>query len=335
NRRHFIRYSGFQHGIPLAGFNHRFFSSTSEAKNSSNPHVSNSSSEVVGSDWAQKFNRILESAAETLKVSGEKVEEASNQAFPYLQHWLDTYPYLRNVIVPVGGTLVGTLLAWSFLPRILRRIHKYSDQGKSVLLPAGSTWNPVPYHQGFFAALEDPARYFITFMAFLEICRMVAPTVVVSQHVSQAWSGGLVVAVVWFLNRWKTNVISRTLASKNMERGIRDKLLTVDKISSMGLFAVGSLAFAEACGVAVQSFLTVGGIGGVATAFAAKDILGNLLSGLSVQLSQPFSVGDTIRAGSVEGQVVEMGLTTTSLLTAERFPVIVPNSLFSSQVTNN
>lgn len=39
-----------------------------------------------------------------------------------------------------------------------------------------------------------------------------------------------------------------------------------------------------------------------------------------------------LQAGSVEGQVVEMGLTTTSLLTAEKFPVVVPNSLFSSQV---
>lgn len=34
---------------------------------------------------------------------------------------------------------------------------------------------------------------------------------------------------------------------------------------------------------------------GVATAFAARDILGNVLSGLSVQLSQPFSIGDTIK----------------------------------------
>lgn len=30
-----------------------------------------------------------------------------------------------------------------------------------------------------------------------------------------------------------------------------------------------------------------------------------------------------------------MGLTTTSLLNAEKFPVIVPNSLFSSQVGTN
>ncbi|KAI9085647.1 hypothetical protein K1719_032490 [Acacia pycnantha] len=54
-----------------------------------------------------------------------------------------------------------------------------------------------------------------------------------------------------------------------------------------------------------------------------------------MQFSKPFTVGDTIKAGSVEGQVVEMGLTTTSLLDAEKFPVIVPNSLFSSQVIVN
>lgn len=40
-----------------------------------------------------------------------------------------------------------------------------------------------------------------------------------------------------------------------------------------------------------------------------------------------------LQAGSIEGQVVEMGLTTTMLLNVEKFPVLVPNSLFSSQVS--
>lgn len=34
---------------------------------------------------------------------------------------------------------------------------------------------------------------------------------------------------------------------------------------------------------------------GVATAFAARDILGNVFSGLSMQFSKPFSIGDTIK----------------------------------------
>ncbi|KNA19032.1 hypothetical protein SOVF_065390 [Spinacia oleracea] len=75
--------------------------------------------------------------------------------------------------------------------------------------------------------------------------------------------------------------------------------------------------------------------GGVSTAFASKDILSNVLSGLSMKFSKPFSFGDTIKAGSIEGQVTEMALTTTSLLNAEKFLVTVPNSMFSSQVKSS
>lgn len=34
---------------------------------------------------------------------------------------------------------------------------------------------------------------------------------------------------------------------------------------------------------------------GVATAFAARDVLGNMLSGVSLIFSKPFAVGDFIR----------------------------------------
>lgn len=91
---------------------------------------------------------------------------------------------------------------------------------------------------------------------------MVAPTTIASQYATQAWKGALVMSVVWFLQRWKTSVITRALAAKGLEGVRRDQLLTVDKISSIGLFVVGSMALAEACGVAMQSILTVGGIGG-------------------------------------------------------------------------
>ncbi|KAL6569550.1 U2 snRNP complex subunit msl1 [Orobanche minor] len=343
--------SGFQRGsFSFAGINsmisHRLFSSATEAKgniprgtdeiaDSVASGTSAGNTSAGGGDWIDKFKEVWQYTDDTLKYTVEKAKEASNEAAPHVQQLFDNYPYLRDVIVPVGGTLAGTLLAWSLLPRLFRRFHKYSVQGPGVLLAGSSIWGPVPYEKSFWGALEAPVRYFITFVAFLEIGQMVAPTVIASQYVMQAWRGAVVVSLVWFLHRWKTNVITRALAAQSIEVAQKDQLMTVDKISSVGLFVVGSMALAEACGVAVQSILTVGGIGGVATAFASKDILGNILSGLSVQISQPFTIGDTIKAGSVEGEVVEMGLTTTSLLTAERFPVVVPNSLFASQVIVN
>jgi small-conductance mechanosensitive channel len=339
----FNRVSGFSSALssnsvlfgtsPL--LNYRSFSSSSripevpEASGGSNPES------IIGNDWLDKAKDAWKSAVDAASFTGEKAKEASNEMSPYVEQLLNTHPYLRDVIFPVGGTVLGTLLAWAVMPRVLKRFHRYSTEGPAILLSGSSVWGPVPYEQSFWGALEDPLRYLVTFMAFSQIAAMVAPTTIASQYLTQTWRGAVILSLVWFLNRWKTNVISRALAAKSVQIVDRDKLLTVDKISSVGLFVIGLMALAEACGVAVQSIITVGGIGGVATAFAAKDILGNVLSGLSVQLSRPFSIGDTIKAGSVEGQVVEMGLTTTSLLSAERFPVIVPNSLFSSQVIVN
>ncbi|PON68053.1 Mechanosensitive ion channel [Parasponia andersonii] len=289
----------------------------------------------VGNDWLDKIKDIWQSAVDGATYTGQKAREASLELAPHVEQLLDSHSYLKTVVVPVGYTSIGTLLAWFVLPRILRRLHKYSTQGPVALLSKSMSGEDVPYEKSLWGALEDPVRYLVTFMAFTQIGMMVAPTTIASQFLSQAWRGAVILSFVWFLHRWKTNVFARALAGPIAAGLDREKLLALDKISSVGLFVIGLMALAEACGVAVQSILTVGGIGGVATAFAARDILGNVLSGLSMQFSKPFSLGDTIKAGSIEGQVVEMGLTTTSLLNAEKFPVIVPNSLFSSQVIVN
>ncbi|OIW04860.1 hypothetical protein TanjilG_13700 [Lupinus angustifolius] len=253
----------------------------------------------------------------------------------YVKQLLDPYPSLKEVVIPVGTTLTATLIAWVVMPKILRKFHKYAMQTPVSVFPVNISWDPVPYDKSFWGALEDPVRYLVTFIAFTQFGVMVAPTTIASQYLEPAWRGAVILSFVWFLHRWKTNVFARTLSGQILFGLDREKLLTLDKISSIGLILIGMVALAEACGVAVQSIVTVGGIGGVATAFAAKDILGNVFSGLSMQFSKPFSIGDTIKAGPVEGQVMEMGLTTTSLLSDEKFPVIVPNSFFSSEVIVN
>lgn len=91
---------------------------------------------------------------------------------------------------------------------------------------------------------------------------MIAPTTIAAQYVGPALRGALILSFVWFLHRWKTNVFARALASQPVVGLDREKLLALDKLSSVGLFVLGLMALAEACGVAVQSIMTVGGIGG-------------------------------------------------------------------------
>lgn len=41
-----------------------------------------------------------------------------------------------------------------------------------------------------------------------------------------------------------------------------------------------------------------------------------------------------LQAGSVNGQVVEMGFHSTQLLNSDKYPTVVPNSYFSNQVVS-
>ncbi|XP_057454677.1 mechanosensitive ion channel protein 1, mitochondrial isoform X2 [Lotus japonicus] len=248
-----------------------------------------------GGDWAERVKDTWKSVVETASYAGQKVKEASDDLTPHAQQLLDSHPYLNAVVIPVGGTLTATLVAWFLMPTILRKFHKYAMQGPVALIPGSLFGEPVPYEKSFWGALEDPVRYLVTFMAFSQIGVMVAPTTIASQYLAPAWRGAVILSFVWFLHRWKTNVFARTLSGQNSLGLDREKLLALDKISSVGLFVIGIMALAEACGVAVQSIVTVGGIGGVASAFAARDILGNVFSGLSMQFSKPFSIGDTIK----------------------------------------
>jgi len=91
---------------------------------------------------------------------------------------------------------------------------------------------------------------------------MVAPTTITAEYLAPVWRGAVIVSFVWFLHRWKTNVFARTLSNQSLLGLDREKMLALDKISSIGLFVIGIMALAEACGVAVQSIVTVGGIGG-------------------------------------------------------------------------
>ncbi|KAK8974261.1 hypothetical protein V6N11_034629 [Hibiscus sabdariffa] len=73
----------------------------------------------------------------------------------------------------------------------------------------------------------------------------------IQTKVSVSGGGAAILSFVWFLHRWKTNVLGRAVAVQNLAGINREKLLTVDKSSSVGLFVIGLMALAEVlvCGM--------------------------------------------------------------------------------------
>ncbi|KAK0581571.1 hypothetical protein LWI29_015274 [Acer saccharum] len=155
----------------------------------------------------------------------------------------------------------------------------------------------------------------------------------IAHTLAQTWRVAFMFSVIWFLQRWKTSLF--LFACESFGKHDQAKIVTLDRVASGCLCVVGLMGSALACGVAVYPTSIVGGIVGMSIAYATRDILETICSGLSIQFLKPFSLGDTVKVGSVEGRVVEMGLVTTWLLNDKEIPVMIPNSMFASQAVSN
>lgn len=151
-------------------------SEVSASSSGSDVGVSNSGG--IGNDWTDKVKEAWQSAVDAVTYSEQKAKEISAEMTPYAQQLLDSHPYLKNVVVPIGWTLTGTVVAWVVMPRLLRRFHKYSLQTPAALLSGGTSGERISYEKSIWGALEDPIRYAITFMAFSQV--LVVPSIILS-----------------------------------------------------------------------------------------------------------------------------------------------------------
>ncbi len=115
---------------------------------------------------------------------------------------------------------------------------------------------------------------------------------------------------------------------------------TVDAVVKLlRLLAVvlGALSVAKAIGWDLTGLLALGGVGGLALGFAAKDLLANFFGGLTIYLDRPFVVGEWIRSPDtqIEGTVEHISWRHTRVRAFNKNPIYVPNALFTTIVVEN
>lgn len=98
------------------------------------------------------------------------------------------------------------------------------------------------------------------------------------------------------------------MTAQRIARGDEVDHTTVDalvKLARLVTFVAGVLIVAQTLGFQITGLLALGGGGGIAVGFAAKDLLANFFGGLTIYLDRPFVVGDWIRSPdkALEGTV--------------------------------
>ncbi|WP_227130873.1 mechanosensitive ion channel family protein [Halorubellus salinus] len=84
-----------------------------------------------------------------------------------------------------------------------------------------------------------------------------------------------------------------------------------------------------------NQLLALSGVMGAAVGFGLKDLLADLVGGLVLVAEQPYQIGDKVAIGEYYGEVVDIGLRSTSLVTPNDNLVTVPNYLFFNESIAN
>ncbi|MFH1278992.1 MAG: mechanosensitive ion channel family protein [Candidatus Eisenbacteria bacterium] len=88
-------------------------------------------------------------------------------------------------------------------------------------------------------------------------------------------------------------------------------------------------------GVKVSTLIAGLGIGGIAVALAAQNILGDLFASVSIALDKPFEIGDFVVVGDFMGNVEYVGLKTTRIRSLTGEQIVMSNQdLLGSRIRN-
>ena len=109
----------------------------------------------------------------------------------------------------------------------------------------------------------------------------------------------------------------------------------LNKVYKIIVVILGVMTMAQETGLPVGSIVASAGLVGLTISLAAQDSAKNLFSSVVILLDRPFSIGDWITVGDVEGEVVDINFRSTKIRALDNSIYILTNSNVSAATINN
>ncbi len=126
--------------------------------------------------------------------------------------------------------------------------------------------------------------------------------------------------------------ITRLLQRTHLEPAMQFALA---RVIGYALLALGFFVSLQMVGVNLTSLSFLAGAVGVGFGFGLQNIISNFISGLIILAERPIAIGDRAEIGGVAGQVREISLRSTTVITNDNMAIIVPNADFITQRVTN
>ena len=158
--------------------------------------------------------------------------------------------------------------------------------------------------------------------------------------VERAIDSALVIALFLQGALWASHIVVGWItwyatSKAGQNRAIANALDLIQLFARVVVWSIALLLILNNLGFDVTALVAGLGIGGIAIALAAQNILGDLFASLAIVLDQPFVVGDFVILGDKMGTVERIGIKTTRLRSLSGEQLVCSNAdLLTSRIHN-
>ncbi|AKH19378.1 mechanosensitive ion channel family protein [Sedimenticola thiotaurini] len=247
----------------------------------------------------------------------QQIPERFKQKYFLLENWQWVGIFIIILVGVVADKLVSLVLRL-LVRRWKSRIgsNEFQDLSDEILRPFGMMVMAVIWWIGINLLGLDEASLLVLLVAVKFLASM-----------SGVWAAYRLVDIV------SVYLLRRALST---ESKLDDALVPlIPRTLKIFVTVIGFVFIADNVNVDISSLLAGLGLGGLAFALAAKDMVQNLFGSVTVLMDRTFTVGDWIIVDKVEGSVERIGFRSTRIRTFYNSLVTVPNSKFITANVDN
>ncbi|EKN8326049.1 mechanosensitive ion channel family protein [Campylobacter coli] len=260
-----------------------------------------------------------------LRANADLLE--SNYIFSLLelQVWIDRINEMANIDFINTGKIVISILVLVFFMS-LRRFFSNIVYFILVRLVYHNKSDADDIKVIFIDNIKKPVGFLLICYA-ISLCLTIATyPAPLSINLSNLFHIVYVVLIAWLILRILDGygvVLVSKLAQKS---GKKEVVNLIIKILYFVIIIIALLYILAQLGFNISAIIASLGIGGLAVALAAKDIIANFFASILLLFDNSFNQGDWVEVSGIEGTVVETGLRKTTIRTFDNCLVFLPNS---------
>ncbi|RZJ89540.1 MAG: mechanosensitive ion channel family protein [Chryseobacterium sp.] len=234
--------------------------------------------------------------------------------------------------VPIGHWAVVVIM--TVLSYLLSRLLIFL-----LVMLIQKVWKKAASEKGaaIITAFTLPVHMYLTVLLFVASTQRMGISIVVRQRFSIIL---ITIGIMAFLILlWRmTDFVSMFTRSRMTRKGrisAVSAVLFLSRTTKAAIVLIGIISLLGIIGVDVTAGLAALGIGGIALALGAQKTIENFVGSVSLIADQPLRVGDYCRVDDIKGTVESIGMRSTTLRTAARTIVTIPNGQLSASKIEN